>query len=143
MKLRILTIAIATAVLFSLTSCFSEGIDLDSLSETELVDLQFAVQSKIFELDPLSNLVFYPGHYIVGKDIEPGTYLIMPIKNVDSKWDQDFFDVYVYESKEARDNSESAIDHHGLHYDSPYKMTLEEGNFVSLSYAVYTMTKLK
>lgn len=120
----------------------AEGIDLNGMTFDELVELEIQVQKAIIEAQPYSPTVFYPGTYTVGEDFDPGFYLIVPIKQSDTKWDNDFYDVFVYSSKEAHDNRELAETWRSLHIDSPERFLLAEGNLVLLQNAVFSLIRL-
>lgn len=67
------------ALLFCHVSAFAEGIDLENMETQELIDLQAEIQKLLLERDPMNNAILYPGDYLVGEDIEAGSYLIQSI----------------------------------------------------------------
>lgn len=78
MKKFVVVISIL-ALLFCLVFAFAEGIDLESMDTQELIDLQAEIQKLLAEKDPLNNALLYPGKYLVGEDIEPGSYFIQSV----------------------------------------------------------------
>lgn len=63
----------------------AEGIDLDSMSAYELFELQLKVQEKLYEIDPASGFILYPGTYVVGRDLKAG----LKLKKEDTSWPDD------------------------------------------------------
>ena len=73
---RVLCLVVFFVLCFAGHTYALELIDLDSLSEYELFELQAEIQDKIFEIDPNARCFMYSGVYIVGEDIDPGSYVV-------------------------------------------------------------------
>lgn len=52
------------------------SLDIDSMTDFELIELQQKVQEKIFEYDEYAKFALYPGVYVVGEDIDEGNYVV-------------------------------------------------------------------
>ena len=80
---KVVAIVICFLLLNSPFCALSEAIDLDTMSLDQLIQLELDIQKKIYELDPMSKCVLYPGTYKVGPDIEVGDYLIQCVSLMD------------------------------------------------------------
>lgn len=69
------------ALLFCLVSAFAEGIDLTSMSKQELIELEIAIKEELAQRDPFSEIVLYPGKYVVGKDMLASDYIFHGLDN--------------------------------------------------------------
>lgn len=82
MKRFIAVISILLLVFWSI-SALGEGIDLSSMSEQELYELEIAIKEELASRDEFSEVVFFPGDYYVGKDIPAGDYIVHALENND------------------------------------------------------------
>ena len=78
-------LAFLTAMLLFITPVLAEGIDLDSLTLDELVELRSLINDEINTRLAETSSVFYPFDYIVGTDIPAGRYIIT-VSTVESIW---------------------------------------------------------
>ena len=76
---KLATVLFVLVLLFTSWS-YAETMDLESLTLEELVDLSIRINEMIFERDQLNHNVLYPGTYIVGEDLDPGTYVFQCLK---------------------------------------------------------------
>lgn len=120
------------ALLFCLVSGFAEGIDLESMDTQELIDLQAEIQKLLAERDPLNNALLYPGKYLVGEDIEPGSYFI---QSVDSSEYSDLC-VQINDS-----NTGEKLEFQAIRDNKMAQFRLEDGQIVEIFNAVGALIK--
>ena len=80
MKRFIAVISILLLVFWSF-SALGEGIDLSSMSEQELIELDIAIREEIANRDPYSDVILYPGHYYAIDDLPVGGYIFHAIED--------------------------------------------------------------
>lgn len=84
MKRFIAVISILLLVFWSF-SAIGEGIDLSSMSEQELYELEIAIKEELASRDEFSEVILYQGEYIVGVDIPVGDYIIHALSTNEKK----------------------------------------------------------
>ena len=84
MKRFIAVISILLLVFWSF-SALGEGIDLSSMSEQELYELDIAIKEELASRDEFSEVILYPGDYSIGSDIPSGDYIIHSLDNNDKQ----------------------------------------------------------
>ena len=104
-------------------------IDLDSYTEDELVTLLDMINDKLSEIDPFYESIVYPSKYIVGIDIEPGTYVFQVVEGFD--YDKDNGPTYAI--LDVR-NEEEQIDSKMLHIGEYWQVKLEVDQVLTLNY---------
>ena len=142
MKKLLVTLLVFTLVTTFLP-CLSEHIDLDSMSYDELVGLEFEVLEKLYTYDSTSFNFYYPGTYVVGEDIEEGSYLF---KGVDFGPNGDVSGILrVWPDIESM----RAIDYSKLNfgemvsegYNIPLQCNLKNGMCLTLEGAVFSAVR--
>lgn len=113
---------------------FADELDLESMSLEELLDLQIRVQESIAFKDQYNELVYYPGEYEIGKNIEPGTYIVHPLSlEPNKKW----LTVAVYDI-EWNNGSDSILE-----LGENVQFDFKEGYIFYLDYGTVTLIKRK
>lgn len=69
-------IAIAVLMCFVLSTCFAEGLDLESMTLDQLVDLRNEIQEAIDSRAHGESKQVYSGYYTAGSDIPVGSYQV-------------------------------------------------------------------
>lgn len=72
------------ALVLTVTPVFAAEIDLSSLSDEELVDLQERVMEELDNRSVLTAVPLTQGNYVVGTDIAAGQYIFTPVPSDDS-----------------------------------------------------------
>lgn len=140
---KLLVALLVLSLTMSFLSGFSETIDLDSMSYNELIELEFSVLEKIYTYDSGNTSFYYPGVYVVGEDIEAGSYLF---KGVDFGDGGDRYGhVRVWINKEgmiAADNSKS-IFYEMVYsdYNTPLQCNLKDGMCLDLGGIVFSAVR--
>lgn len=80
MKKLFTVISILLLVFWSF-SALGEGIDLSSMSEQELIELDIAIREEIANRNPYSDVILYPGVYYVEDDFPVGGYLFHALED--------------------------------------------------------------
>lgn len=80
MKRFIAVISILLLVFWSF-SALGEGIDLSSISEQELIELDIAIREEIANRDPYSDVILYPGYYYAVDDLPVGGYIFHALED--------------------------------------------------------------
>lgn len=120
------------ALLFCLVSGFAEGIDLENMETQELIDLQAEIQRLLLERDPMNNAILYPGDYLVGEDIEAGSYFIQSIDS--DEWSDLCVDV---NDSETGENLKFQVIRDG----KMAQFRLEEGQILVITNAIGSLIK--
>ncbi len=110
----------------------AEGIDLDSLSVKELLDLQTQLDHKIVELSPYENCVLYEGKYIAGKEFEPGTYVFDCVSVRENTFHQCYVHLYCLDKDTGEYVENETIWGANLYLDEKLSATLEENDMIEI-----------
>lgn len=78
---KFIVVILTLALLFYLVPAFADGIDLSSMSEQELIELEIAIKEELAYRDPYSEIVLYPGVYNIAEDILAGDYIFHGLEN--------------------------------------------------------------
>lgn len=74
MKLRVLVLTVAISLLLYF-SASAAGIDVESMSVDELLELKDSINKRLEELGE-ANTLLYPGSYVAGRELNPGDYTV-------------------------------------------------------------------
>lgn len=123
---KIILLFISVFVL--LNTCLAESIDVSALSDNELIALNDSVMEELDKRNLKTGSQFFPGVYIVGKDIKSGKYT-METEVIDNN-ELPYCKIRYFESEEAYANNEDL--HFDLITEAGYQMNLNEGNVIEL-----------
>ena len=135
---KLLSIVIFFALLAGCAYSCAEDIDLKSMSFEELIDLDTRLKAELLTRPETEDVIFVPGEYLVGEDIEPGTYYV---RYATGSANCGSIRVYADATEEKRIYSESSYE---VRQDQ-YKITLESGNLVKIedSGMAFSLTEKK
>lgn len=137
---RILSI-LFIVLLFS-TSAIAEGLDLSSMSYEQLVELKRAVDNEYYARPEAEPNVLAPGNYIVGEDIQAGTYYVCVNSYEFNQTANTWF--RVYESRDAYDAGSEPLWYNYISLDEQAScVTLKNGNMVRIGDFPVTMSVRK
>lgn len=122
-------------LVFAVLSCGvanAEGIDIDSLSVKELLDLQTKIDHKIVELSPYEDCILYEGKYIVGKEIEAGTYVLDCVYARENVFHQCFVRLNYFDDSKGEYVVYETDWGANLYTDEKYSVTLKENDMIDV-----------
>lgn len=136
---RILSLIEVIMLLFFVRTAFSEEIDLTQLSDSELLILDTRLEEEIYSRQGYTPNVLYPGHYTVGKEVEPGEYIFVAVEKVSSSSSKGIIELYDNDSsdRECIDSS------YFVSSTDKFHMTFSEGNYIYVYGYVFVYTKVK
>ena len=129
---KLLTVISILSLVFCSISGLSEGIDLKSMSDEELIELELAVREEISNRRDGTDFVLYPGNYIIGEDIASGRYILRPTKFLGY---YDFGIVRVYEDRDSL-NNEKTFEREMLYKNDEYSFSLKDGYILNVDSVV-------
>ena len=114
------------------TAAYADGFDLDSLSITELLDLQTELDHKIVELSPYEDCVLYSGKYVVGEDLEEGNYVFNCVKVESNYFNQCYLRFLVWD--ESTGEYKDRMDDWGanLYVDEQYSSRVHANEIIDV-----------
>ena len=78
---RIAVLLVIIVFCFSCYNCLAENYDWTSKTTEELIEQMAAIQKELYSRNLFDN-VLWPGHYVVGEDLEPGVYSISLVEQI-------------------------------------------------------------
>ena len=143
---RFLISFICLVMVLSCFVCYSEGIDLESMSDFELIELQLKVQEAIYQYDPTSGFAIYPGVYIVGEDIEAGDYIVKVLEYRDEN-QPTVSQITVWPDRDSYNEFRTADIFQSARFDKKndpvIQLNIKDGMVLSVHYSVYQFLKRK
>ncbi len=132
-------------LVFQIVAFASVDIDLDSLSEYELFELQMEVQEKLYEYDPSAGFIMYPGVSIVGKNFEAGSYVVKVVEPIENEYDfPPYITIWKNEDVIGSIMREDFVDDPSFREkDDVYQCNLIDGMCFELNYGVFQFIKRK
>lgn len=117
-------------MIFTALPCYSEEVDLDSMTEDQLYTLLFQVQEKIYTRDEFSDFVVFSGPYSIGENFEAGTYVFKALRQNGSVTPC----IEIYNSPDNLNPSNRIVFDLFRDIDNDkYQYTLKEGQYMVLS----------
>ena len=123
-------------------SGIAESIDLDSMSAYELFELQLKVQEKLYEVDPASGFILYPGTYVVGRDLKAGSYIFSVVEHLESPLNIAY--ISVYRNEEDFENLESVRELESRFtpgQEDVAQYNLNDGEVIKFNYGIFQYVK--
>ena len=139
---KFLTVISILSLVFCSISGLSEGIDLKSMSDEELIGLVSSALTEAAERNVILDTFYWPGDYTVGEDLEPGEYLITYVKRADPY--KTVGTIAVYESEESYNDSKSGeLYLENMSEGGTQMMKLSEKNYVRVLEGIMSFNKLR
>lgn len=139
-------LAILLVFVFFSSFSFAESIDLESMSEFELIELQHSIQERLYEIDNHREFVLYPGVYVIGEDLEAGQYVFSVLEYRDDDTPTATFitvwpDEDRYGSIMTKDVYQSSM--FDKKVNPEIQFNLKDGMYMKLNFSVFQAIKLR
>ena len=138
MKKILVSLMLVFALTFSI--CVAEemsSFNLEEMSLEELLNLDMAIQEEIYNRDQFNEIVLFPGKYVIGQDLNAGTYIVI-CQHLERE--NRSGELYRFDNEKKSNVIEYFYPHQ---VGDAYQIVLKDGEMITIDRMYCTMIKRK